>query len=158
MFPACRLHVIIFVAMFNRLNTKEFRCECMINGQMQIMFITTAAGTPHVKAGRLRALAVTSAQPSAPVPGLPTISATGLPGYESINTHGIFAPAKIPAALINRLNQETVKLFSLPDIKERFLNADIEGVGSAPEVFAAAIKSEMAVGGKLIKDAGICLA
>ena len=155
MFPACRLHVIIFVAMFNRLNTKEFRCECMINGQMQIMFITTAAGTPHVKAGRLRALAVTSAQPSAPVPGLPTISATGLPGYESALNSGALAPAKTPDAVIRRLHQEMVRALTSPDLKEKFANIGVEVVASTPEQFAAKMKSEIVSMGKVIKDAGI---
>lgn len=127
----------------------------VISGQVQIMFATTAAGMPHVKSGRLRALGVTSAQPSALVPGLPTIAASGLPGYESVNTHGLFAPVNTPAAVIRRLNQETARYLNLPDTKERFLNAGVETVGSTPEAFIAAIKSDIALWGKIIKEAGI---
>ena len=67
---------------------------------------------PHIKSGRLRALAVTSAQPSALAPGLPTVAASGLPGYESVSMMGMFAPAKTPATIINRLNQEIVRVLN----------------------------------------------
>jgi tripartite-type tricarboxylate transporter receptor subunit TctC len=129
----------------------------MISGETQMMFVTTAAGMPHVKSGRLRALAVTSAKPSAVVPGLPTVASAGLRGYESINTHGMFAPPKTPAAVISRLHQETARFLQMPETKERFLSAGVEPVGSTPEAFAAAIKAEMVMWGKVIKDNGIRL-
>ena len=127
----------------------------MISGQVQVMFATPAAGMPHVKSGRLIALAVTSAKPSAVIPGLPSIAESGLPGYESINSHGLFAPAKTPAAIIARLHDETVRYLSQADTKAQFLNAGIEAVGSTPEAFQAAVKTEMSVWGKLFKEAGI---
>ena len=110
------------------------------------MFIAAGtASTPHVKSGRLRALAVTSAEPSALVPGLPTVAASGLPGYECGIDTGMFAPAKTPAAIINRLNQEIVRFLNTPEVKEKFLNAGVEVVGSSPEELAAIMKSDIAV-------------
>ena len=83
------------------------------------------------------------------------MAASGLPGYESASVSGIFAPAKTPAAIINRLNQEIVRVLNKPDVKEKFFNAGVETVGSSPEQLAATMKSEMARLGKVIKDIGI---
>ncbi len=129
--------------------------NALIAGQVQVMFPSAGLVTPHVKSGRLRALAVTTAQPSALAPGLPTMAASGLPGYESGSIYGIFAPAGILATLINRLNQEIVRALNRTEVKEKFFNVGVEIVGSSPEEFAATIKSDMARMGKLIKDAGI---
>ena len=127
----------------------------LIAGRVQLMFPTPGSVTQHVKTGRLRALAVTSAQPSALLPGLPTIAATGLPGYESISVFAIFAPAKTPAAIIQRLNQETQAVLKTAETRERFLNAGVEPVGGPPEQLGALMKSEMAKWGKVIRDAGL---
>ena len=89
------------------------------------------------------------------VPGLPTIAGSGLPGYQVVSLNGVFAPAKTPAAIINRLNQEMVRVLSRAEVKEKFLATGQEIVGSSPEAFAAAIKSDMAKMGKVIKDAWI---
>lgn len=118
------------------------------------MFPSAGSAAQHVKSGRLRALAVTSARPSALVPGLPTLAAS-LPGYESASPFGIFAPAKTPATLIERLNREIVRVLNSAEVKERFFNSGVETVGSSPAQLAAAVKSEMAKWGKLIRDAGI---
>ena len=104
---------------------------------------------------RQHALAVTSTQPSMLLPGLPTVAADGLPGYELVSIQGIFAPAKTPAAVIRRLNQEIVPFLQRADTKETFFNAGVESLGSTPEALAATVKSEMARLGKVIKDAGI---
>lgn len=127
----------------------------LIGGQVQLMFTTAGAGAAHIKSGRLRAVAVTSAQPSALAPGLPTVAASGLPGYESVSLHVIFAPAKTPAPVINQLNQEMVRVLKTPEIKERFLAVGVESVGSSPEELAATVKSETAKWSKVIRDAGI---
>jgi tripartite-type tricarboxylate transporter receptor subunit TctC len=127
----------------------------LIAGQVQVMFPTLGGVVPHVNSGRLRALAVTTAQPSELFPGLPTVAATGLPGYEAVSVNGIFAPAKTPAAIIKRLNQEIVRFLKTPEAKERFLKIGSEIAPSSPEEFAALVKSEMARLGKLIKDTGI---
>ena len=124
-------------------------------GQVQMMFVGTAVGAPHIKAGKLKALAVTSAKPSALAPGLPTLASAGLPGYEAISMHGLFAPARTQPALVTKLNQEAVRFLNTPEAKERFLNAGLETVASTPAAFSVALKSEIAKWGKLIKGAGI---
>jgi tripartite-type tricarboxylate transporter receptor subunit TctC len=127
----------------------------LLGGRVQLMFATASAVTPHVKSGRLRALAVTSAEPSPLAPGLPTVASAGLPGYESISIYGVFAPAKTPQPIVRQLNQAIVGVLNQPEIRERFLNLGVETVGSTPEQFAAVIKSDIARMAKVIKDAGI---
>ena len=127
----------------------------LVGGQVQLMFPNAGSAAPYMKSGRLKALAVTSPQPSPLVPGIPTVSASGLPGYESIVMFAIFAPAATPTAIVNRLNHEIVQAINAPDVKEKFFNAGMETVGSTPEQFTAAMKAEMTSMGKLIKDAGI---
>jgi tripartite-type tricarboxylate transporter receptor subunit TctC len=108
----------------------------------------------HRESGRLRALAVTSSRQSALAPGLPTIAAT-VPGYDAGTITGIWAPAKTPQAVINLLNQEIVKFLTQPEIRERFLKAGVDAVGSSPAEFAATMKSDMLKWSKVIKDAGM---
>ena len=127
----------------------------LIAGQVQLMFFSPPPVMPHVKTGRLRALAVTSREPSALAPGLPTVEASGLPGFESVTVTGIFAPAKTPVTVIRRLNQEIVRLVTTPEAKEKFFSSGSEVVGSTPEQLATAGRSETAKWGKLIKDTGI---
>ena len=127
----------------------------LIAGQVQIMFSTTTAAAPHMKTGKLRALAVTSMQPSTLMPGVPTMDATGLPGYEAASVNAMFAPGKTPEAVITRLNQETNKVLLRPEVKERFFNAGLETAGTTPAELAAMLKTEMSRLGKIIKDAGV---
>ena len=129
--------------------------NALVGGQVQLMFANPTAAASHVKSGKLTALAVTSARPSALLPGLPTVAASGLPGYEAVAILGVFAPAKTPATLVNRLNQEIVRVLRQADVNEKFLNIGVEPVGSSPREFAAAMKSEMTRLGKIIRDAGI---
>lgn len=124
----------------------------LMGGEVQLMFATASSVIPHVKSGRLRALAVTSAQPTSLAPGLPTIAAAGLPGYESVTLYGVFAPAKTPAALIDRLNAVIVHAVNEPGAKEKFLAAGAEPIGSTATRLAAAIKSEMALLAKVVKS------
>jgi tripartite-type tricarboxylate transporter receptor subunit TctC len=126
----------------------------LLAGEIQLMFPTAGAVTPHLKSGRVRALAVTSAEPTALFPGVPTVAAS-LPGYESVTIYGIFTPAKTPRAIIDKLNVEIVRFLNRADVKEKFFNAGMETVGGSPEQLAAAVKSEMTRMGKVIKDAGI---
>jgi tripartite-type tricarboxylate transporter receptor subunit TctC len=100
-------------------------------------------------------LAVTSAEPSALIPGLPTVAASGLPGYEAVVMTGMFAAANTPTAIINRVNQESVRALNQADVKDRFFNIGVEVVASSPEQFAAKVKSELSSMGKVIKSAGI---
>ena len=126
----------------------------LLAGQVH-MTIDGSQLLPHVKSGKLRALGVTSAQPSPLFPGMPTIASSGVPGYEAISMLGVFAPIKTPTPIINRLNQEIVRLMKQPDTKEKFLNAGIDAVGSSPEEHAAKYKSETARWGAVIKSANI---
>ena len=126
----------------------------LIGGQVHIAFAFAGGAMPHVKSGRLRALAVCSAQPTPLTPGLPTLAAT-LPGYELVSTLGIFAPAGTPAQHIARLNQAIVQVLNRSDVKERFFTAGAETVGSSPEELLALMTSDMARLGPVIKNAGI---
>ena len=127
----------------------------VVSGEVQMTINDAGAIAPHVKSGKLRTLAVTSAEPSALAPGLPTVAASGLPGYEATGMTGIFAPTKTPGAIVSRLNQEIVRFLNRAEVKERFLSAGAEVVASSPEQFSATIKFDIAKWGKVIKDAGI---
>jgi tripartite-type tricarboxylate transporter receptor subunit TctC len=127
----------------------------LVGGEVQMAFNSPIEVISHIKAGKLRALAVTSAQPSALVSWLPTVAATGLPGYESVAILGIFAPVKTPEAIVNRLNQEIVRFVRSADAKKKFFDTGVETVGSSPAEFAARIKSDIAKTSKVIKDSGI---
>ncbi len=127
----------------------------LLGGQLQLIFATASAASPHVKSGRLRALAVTSATPSALAPGSPTMTASGLPGYLAESIYGAWTPAGVPAQILRYLNQNIVRVLNITEVKEKFFNVGTETVGSAPEEFATTIKSEMTRMGKVIKDAGI---
>ena len=127
----------------------------MISGQVHVMFPTTAAALPHVKTGRLKALGVTSLQPSALAPGLAAVAESGLPGYESVVIYGLFAPARTPAPVISRLHAELVQFRQSGGAADKLLPAGVEVVASPPAELAAAMKSEMTRIGKLIKDANL---
>ena len=129
--------------------------NALVAGEVQVLFATPASVTAQIKSGRLRALAVTSPQPSKLFPGLTTVAASGLPGYDSQSIFGIWVPAKTPAPIVGRLNQEIVRVLNEPDVKEKLFISGVETVGSSPEQFLAVMKSEMARMGKVIKDAGI---
>lgn len=124
----------------------------LVAGRVQLSFSTATSVAAHLKSGRLRALAVTSARPSVLFPGLPTVASAGLPGYESTSTTGIFAPAGTPAAILDRLNQEIVKALHSAPVRDRFLSAGSEVVASSPEQLAALMASDVARLGKLIQD------
>jgi tripartite-type tricarboxylate transporter receptor subunit TctC len=125
----------------------------LLAGQVQVMF-GTAATKPHLTSGKLRALGVTSAQPSELFPGLPTV-ASQVPGYEATAIYGLYAPAKTPAAIVNRLNQAVLQVLATSEVKETFFKVGVETVGNSPEEFGVALKAELSRLGKLIKDAGI---
>jgi tripartite-type tricarboxylate transporter receptor subunit TctC len=127
----------------------------LLGGHVQLMFATAPSVAPQVKSGRLRALAVTGTRRSALLPDLPTVAASGLPGYELVGLDGVFAPAKTPAAVINRLNLEMMRYLRSPDAKEKFLAAGTEPTPSTPEELTAAMKADIAKLSKLIKSAGI---
>jgi tripartite-type tricarboxylate transporter receptor subunit TctC len=126
----------------------------LISGDGHLTIADAPLVMPHARSGKLRALAVTSPDPSALAPGLPTVAAS-LPGYELLGASGIWAPIKTPAAIISRLNQEMARYLRTPEAKEKLLSAQLEVVGGTPEQFDAFIKSDIARWSKVIKDAGI---
>ncbi|HEX2825095.1 MAG TPA: tripartite tricarboxylate transporter substrate binding protein [Burkholderiales bacterium] len=127
----------------------------LVAGNIQVMFSPTGAATPHVKSGRVRAIAVTSIEPTPLAPGLPTIASAGLPGYESIQIYGVYAPAKTAEAIVRRLNEAVVAVVGVSEVRERFLNSGMEPVGSTPAELASAMKTDMARLARLVKEAGI---
>ena len=126
----------------------------LINGQVHMMFENPTVMMQHIKAGKVKGLAVTSLKPTALVPGLPTVAAS-LPGFEILSVATILAPAKTPPAIIKRLNEESVRTLNQADVVERFFNTGADVIASSPEQLAAWIKGAMASMGKVIKDAGI---
>ena len=126
----------------------------LIGGELQLMFPTAGAVTPHLKAGRVKALAVTSTEPTARFPGVPALAAT-LPGYESLALYGLFAPKATPRALVARLNAEVVRLLERADTKEKFAAAGMDAAGGTPAQLAATVASEIDRMRKLIADADI---
>jgi tripartite-type tricarboxylate transporter receptor subunit TctC len=127
----------------------------LLGGQIQVGFLSAGAVAPHMKSGRLRILASTGAKTFALFPDVPTIAASGVPGYESEQLLGVFAPAKTAEAIVARLNREIVLALARADVKERFAGMGVETAGNTPAQFAAVIKSEITRMGKVIKDAGI---
>src|SRR5262249_35966193 len=121
-----------------------------------VMFATSGGVTPYVRSGRLRALAISTPQPSPLAPGLPTIAAAGnLPGYESAATAGVFAPAGTSEAVVNRVSEEVRKVLAKPEAKERFLRQGVEAMGLSPGETAAYIKADTASVARIIREGGI---
>ena len=127
----------------------------VMTGEVHAMFGSAGAAAPHVKSGRLRALAVGSAQPSSLAPGVPTLDASGLPGFISEALHAMYAPAGTPQSVIGRLNDEVGRYLRAPDTKDVFLKAGIETAPGAPEELTALVKSEVTRIEKVLKAAGI---
>jgi len=126
----------------------------LIAGETQVMFPNVGSVMTHMKSGRVRALGVSSAQPSALAPGLPTIASV-VPGYEVVAVICLYAPAKTPRAIVEQLNREAARVLKAPDVKERLFNAGNEVVANSAAEFAAYMKADMQKMGKVIKDAGI---
>jgi tripartite-type tricarboxylate transporter receptor subunit TctC len=127
----------------------------LLGGNIQLIFATAASAIGHIKAGKIRAIAVTTSKRSALVPDLPTVAEAGLPGYEANNWNGFFVPAKTPRPIVNRLNKEITAALNAPDIKEFLFKQGLDAAPNTPEQFAAYMKSEMAKWAKVIKAAGI---
>ena len=117
----------------------------LIGGQVTMVFSDPVSVLPHLQAGTLRGLAVTSTQRSAVAPDLPTIAESGYPGFDAIAWHGILAPAKTPPNVINKLSAEIVKALQHPETKDVLVKQAMQPVGSTPEEFAAFIKQDIAI-------------
>ena len=126
-------------------------------GQVHMLFGNVLSSLAHVKSGKLRALAVTTAKRSAVLPDLPTLADAGVPGYEDSTWFGMLAPAGTPPAIVTRLNAELVKIARSPELVERLAPDGGEPVGNTPEQFARHLVAEIARWRKLVKDAGIRL-
>ena len=127
----------------------------LLGGQVAMMFGNMASTMPHVQAGRLRAIAVTSKQRSSAAPQLPTMAESGLPGYEATAWFALLAPAHTPESVINRINAETVAALSLPEVRERLAGLGADALPSTPAELGAYIKTELITWGKVIREAGI---
>jgi tripartite-type tricarboxylate transporter receptor subunit TctC len=127
----------------------------VVAGTTPVMFVNLLSGLPHVKSGRLRALAVATAARLRALPEVPTIAEAGVPGYEFQTWFGIIAPAGTPAPLVERLNAEFRRVLSLADIRERLLNeGGMQPVGGSAAEFAALIAGEKERWGRLVKETG----
>ncbi|MEN3385959.1 MAG: putative tricarboxylic transport rane protein [Hyphomicrobiales bacterium] len=127
----------------------------VIGGRVSMMFIDLAPGLEHVRAGTLRALAVTTRERSALLPDLPSLHEAGIPGYDVTSWAGLFAPAGTPGEIVTRLNDEVRKIIADPDAKAKIAVTGFDAFSGPPETLAAFVQSELATWGKLIKDAGI---
>lgn len=126
-----------------------------VGGEVQMLFISITTAMPHVKAGKLRALATAGSKRNALLPELPTIAEAGLPGYSNTVWLGIFAPPKTPPEIVARLNAEFVKVLNTPELKEQFARSGIDVVGSSSEAFGKLIAEEVAQYEKLVREANI---
>jgi len=126
----------------------------LVAGQVQLMFDNFASANTQVKAGKVKALAVTTAKRSALAPELPTIAESGLPGFDINTWFGIFVPAGTPREVVDRLHAEFTRALALPDIREKIANLGAEPVGSRPEEFVAYVKSEGEKYARVIKASG----
>ena len=126
----------------------------VIAGQVHLMFATSASVIPYLKAGRLRALAVTAARRSGSVPELPTVAEAGRTGFEATTWHGVVGPAATPAPLVERLNQEINQVLNRPDLRERLAGLGAEVVTGTPRDFADYIARETPKWARVVRESG----
>jgi len=127
----------------------------LLAGQVDVMFDNIPNVINHVRAGKMKAFAVSSARRNPLAPDVPTVAEAGLPGYEVSVWFGVLAPAGTPADIVQRLNVEIVKIVGTAEVKERFAKQGVEVQTSTPEQYQAFVRSEVARWGKVIKEAGI---
>lgn len=129
----------------------------LLGGQVQVMFAPFPPALPHVRSGRVKALAVSTAKRSGLLPEVPTVSESGLPGYSAEGWFAVMAPAKTPAPIIKRLNSELNRALQMPDVKASLAADGAEPAGGTPEQLAQSIREGAAKWGKLIRELGISL-
>ena len=127
----------------------------VLAGNVHLVFIGIPAAAPHIRAGKLRALAVVAPQRSSALPDVPTVAEAGLKDFEVTTWYGILAPAGTPQPVVRRLNAELVKVMHAPEMKEKLTATGTEPLTSTPEEFAAYIKREIAKWGDVIRKAGV---
>jgi tripartite-type tricarboxylate transporter receptor subunit TctC len=128
-----------------------------IGGQTQVLFSATSALLPHVRSGRLRALAVTSKERVAALPDVPTVAESGLPDFEVVLWHGVIGPRGIPASVVARLNAEIARALQLPEAAEQLASDGVVPAGGTPDAFLERIRKDIAVWRKVVADAGLKL-
>ena len=126
----------------------------VIGGRVQLLVTTMASGLPHMKSGKLKPLAVTTAGRSPFFPALPTMAEAGVPGYEFSTWYGLLVPGRTPKAVVDRLNAETVKALGSAALKEQFVGQGLEATGSTPAEFGAYLQSEVAKWAKVVRASG----
>ena len=126
----------------------------LIGGQVQLMFAGIVPIDPHVKAGRVRGIAVSSAKRSISLPQVPTIAESGLPGFDVVGWYGVLAPAHTPPPIVARLNREFLKILQTPGMRDRLLSEGAEPVGNSPAEFTAFLKTDIARWARVVKTAG----
>jgi tripartite-type tricarboxylate transporter receptor subunit TctC len=124
-------------------------------GQTNVFFSSTANAMPHVKAGKLRAIAVTTTKRIPALPDVPTIAESGVPGYDVVLWHGLIGPKGLPRAVVDRINGEVTKSLKLKETAEQLQNDGVAPAGGTPEQFAAQIKKEIGIWKKVAADAGV---
>lgn len=124
-------------------------------GQLQVFFDNLPVVLPHVKSGKLRLMGVGTQQRSSLIAGAPTIAESGVPGYEASTAFGILGPANMPAAVVNRLSQEIVRILQSAEIKDRLATQGLEAVGSTPQQYHAHLRAELEKYARIVKTAGI---
>jgi len=125
----------------------------LIGGELQVYFSAPVVAIPQMKAGRVRALGVSTKKRLAVIPDVPTIAEAGVPGYEVVGWNGILAPAKTPRAIIERLNADIVKVIRTPEVEADILAQGIEPIGNTPEEFGRIIRADVERWGKILKGA-----
>jgi tripartite-type tricarboxylate transporter receptor subunit TctC len=129
--------------------------QAMLGGQIHSYFATPVAAGPHVKAGKVKALATTGAKRDPFMADVPTVAESGYQGYQATNWYGYYAPAKTPKDILERLNREIVKALNSAEVKELFAKQGLEAAPGTPEQLAAFGKSESETWGKVVRQAGI---
>ena len=126
----------------------------LISGRVQMMFSNLLTSMPHVRAGKLRAIAISTAKRSLQAPDLPTVAESGVPGFDVTPWYGVLGPAALPRAITTRLNAEVADIINAPDMRERFVAQGVDLAASTPEQFAALIKAEVPRWRKIVQDSG----
>jgi len=127
----------------------------LLAGQLQLMVENLPTVLPHIKAGKIRALAVGTRQRSALMPELPPLDEAGVPGYVASTASGVLGPARMPAAVVSRLNRDIVRVLQAADVKERLSGQGLEGMGSTPAQYTAHLRDELGRYGRIVKAAAI---
>ena len=127
----------------------------VVSGQVQMLFTSTGAAMPHIKASRIKALGVTTAKRTPALPDVPTIAETGLPGFQVDGWYAVMAPGKTPKQIVDKLYHDIAAVLKMPDVASRIESVGLEPGGISPQQFAEYIRAELKKWGTLIKDAGI---